>query len=65
MLPEAQDAPAELAEGAGDEVIASAIGGEFLAPEGGVGFRRCGVEWAAVPVAAVDEDGFAVPANGE
>jgi hypothetical protein len=47
-----------LAEGAGDEVIASAIGGEFLAPEGGVGFRRGGVEWAAVPEAAVDEGGL-------
>jgi hypothetical protein len=31
-----------------------------FAPEGGVGFGRRGVEWAAVPEAAVDEDGEAV-----
>ena len=60
MLPDAEDAPAEGAEGAGDESVAGAVGGNLLLPEGGVRFRRRGVERAAVPEAAVDEDGEAV-----
>ncbi len=57
VLPHAKDAPAERAEGAGDEAVAGAVGGKLFTPEGGVGFGRRGVERAAVPEAAVDEDG--------
>ncbi len=60
MLPNPQDAPAAGAEGAGDEAVAGAVGGDLLPPEGGVGFRRRGVERAAVPAAAIDEDGEAM-----
>jgi hypothetical protein len=37
MLPDPQDAPAKLAEGAGDEAVAGPVGGDLLPPEGGVG----------------------------
>jgi len=60
MLPNPQDAPAEAAEGAGDEAVAGAVGGDLLPPEGGVGFGRRGVERAAGPAAVVDENGEAV-----
>ncbi len=60
MLPNPQHAPAERAEGAGDEAVAGAVGGKLFLPEGGVGFGRRGVERVAVPKAAVDEDGEAV-----
>ena len=65
VLPNAKNAPAEAAEGAGDEAVAGAVGGDFFAPEGGVLFGLRGVERAAVPETAVDEDGFAARANGE
>ena len=67
MFPEAEDAPALGAERAGDEAaclavalakaIAGAVGGDFLLPEGDVRFGSSAVERAAVPEAAVDEDG--------
>ncbi|MEN9638046.1 MAG: hypothetical protein RL077_6450 [Verrucomicrobiota bacterium] len=60
MLPNPQHAPAAGAEGAGAEAVAGAVGGKLFLPEGGVGFRRRGVERVAVPKAAVDEDGEAV-----
>ena len=60
MLPDAEDTPAEGAEGAGDEAVAGAVGGDLLPPEGGVRLRRRGVQRAAVPEATVDEDGEAV-----
>lgn len=56
-FPNPQHAPAERA---GDEAVADAVGGDLLPPEGGIGFRRRGVDRAAVPKAAVDEDGEAV-----
>ena len=56
MLPHAEDAPAAGAESAGDEAVAGAVGGNLIAPKGGVGFRPGGVERAAVPEAAVDEE---------
>ena len=56
VLPDAEDAPAAGAEGAGHEAVAGAIGGELFEPEGGVGFGLRGVERAAVPKAAVEED---------
>lgn len=59
-LPNAQDVPAEAAKGAGDEAVAGAVGGDFFAPEGGILFGLRGVERAAVPETAVDEDGEAV-----
>lgn len=57
VLPHAEDAPAERAEGAGDEEVAGAVSGDLFWPEGGVGFGRGGVERAAVPEAAIDEGG--------
>ena len=36
-----------------------------LPPADGVGFRLRGVEWAAVPAAAVDEDGQALRSENE
>jgi hypothetical protein len=38
-------------------VIASLVGSDFFAPEGGVVFRLRAVDRATVPEAAVDEDG--------
>ena len=49
MFPDAEAAPAAGAEGAGDEAVAGAVGGDLFPPEGGVRFRRCGVEGAAGP----------------
>jgi hypothetical protein len=54
VLLEAEDGPAAGAEGAVDEAVAGAVGGNLLSPEGGVGFRLRGVERAAVPEATVD-----------
>ena len=65
MFPDAEDAPAEAAQGAGDEAVAGAVGGDLFPPEGGVCFRRRGVEGAAGSEAAVDEDGEAVRAEDE
>ena len=60
VAPDAEDGPAAGAEGAGDEAVAGAVGGDLFAPEGGVGFGPGGVNRAAVPEAAVDEDGEAM-----
>jgi hypothetical protein len=60
MLPNPQHAPAERAEGAGHEAVAGAVGGDLLAPKLRVGFWLSGVERAAVPAAAIDEDGQAL-----
>ena len=49
VWPDAADAPAHGAQGAGDEAVAGAVGGDLFPPEGGVGFRRRGVERAAGP----------------
>ena len=55
MFPDPQDAPAELAEGAGDEAVAGPVGGDFLWPEGGVVPGLDEMPRAPVPEAAVDE----------
>ena len=65
VWPDAEDAPAHGAEGAGAEAVAGTVAGNFCAPEGGVGFGRRGVERAAGPETAVDEDGEAVRAEDE
>ena len=65
VWPDAEDAPAHGAEGAGDEAVAGTVAGNFCAPEGGVGFGRRGVERAAGSEAAVDEDGEAVRAEDD
>ena len=65
VWPDAADAPAHGAQGAGDEAVAGAVGGNCFPPEGGVRFRRRGVEGAAGSEAAVDEDGEAVRAEDE
>ena len=65
MFPDAEDAPAEGAEGAGDEAVAGAVAGNFFAPELGILLGLGGVERAAVPEAAVDEDGEAVGPEDE
>ena len=44
------------ADEAGDEKAAGAVGGDFFAPEGGVGLGPDGVERAAVPKAAVEAE---------
>ena len=49
MLPDPQDAPAEPAEGAGDEAVAGPIGGDLLPPEGGVVSGLDEMPRAAVP----------------
>jgi hypothetical protein len=36
VFPDPQDAPAKLAEGAGDEAVAGPVGGDLLSPEGGI-----------------------------
>ena len=65
VAPDAEDGPAAGAEGAGDEAVAGAVGGDLFPPEGGVGLGRGGVERAAVPEAAVDEDGEPARAEDE
>ena len=65
VWPDAADAPAHGAQVAGDEAVAGAVGGDLFPPEGGVCFRRRGVEGAAGSEAAVDEDGEAVRAGDE
>jgi putative restriction endonuclease len=57
VFPDAEDGLAAGAEGAGDEAVAGAVGGELFTPEDGVGFGLRGVERATVPKAAVNEDG--------
>ena len=57
VAPDAEDGPAAGAEVAGDEAVAGAVGGDLISPKGGVGLGRGGVERAAVPEAAIDEDG--------
>ena len=54
MLPYAQHLPAELAEGAGDEAVAGAVGGDLLPPEGGVVPGLDEMPRAPVPEAAVN-----------
>ena len=65
VWPDAADAPAHGAQGAGDEAVAGSVAGNFFAPELGILLGRRGVEGAAVPEAAVDEDGEAVRAENE
>ena len=65
VLPDAEDGPAAGAEGACDEAVAGAVGGDFLSPEGGVGLGPGGMERAAVPEAAVDENGEPACAKDE
>jgi hypothetical protein len=56
MLPDSQDVPPLLAQGAIYQPIAAFVGVEFLLPEHGVIDWQIGVPGAAVPEAAVDED---------
>ena len=65
VLPDPEDAPAHGAEGAGDAAVAGAVGGDLLAPKSGVLLGLRGMERAAMPEAAVDEDGEAVRAEDE
>ena len=65
VAPDAEDGPAASAEGAGDEAVAGAVGGDLISPEGGVGLGPGGVERAAVPEAAVDENGEPARAEDE
>jgi hypothetical protein len=55
MFPNAEDLPTELAEGAGDEAVAGAVGGDLFSPERSVvpGFDE--MPRAPVPEAAVDK----------
>lgn len=48
VLPDAEDAPAGAAEGAGDEKVAGLVAGDLLPPEFRVGFGLRGVDGAAV-----------------
>jgi len=57
VLPEAQDAPAAGAESAGDKTVAGLVAGDLFSPELGVLLGLGGVERAAMPEAAVHEDG--------
>ena len=56
MFPNAEDLPAELAEGAGDEAVAGPVGGDLFPPEGGVLPGLAEMPRAPVPEAAVDKD---------
>lgn len=57
MLPQTQHAPAAGAELAGDEEVAGLVAGDLGPPEFRVLLGLGGVDRAAVPEAAVDEDG--------
>ena len=59
MFPDAEDAPAATAEGAGDEAVAGLITGQLVFPERMVVGRDIGVFRAGVPEAAVHEYGEA------
>ena len=63
VFPNPQHAPAEGAERAGDEAVAGSVAGNFFAPELGILLGLGGVERAAVPEAAVDEDGAIMEAE--
>lgn len=57
VFPDAEDAPALLAEGAADEAVALAVAADFLAPESPVALRHPAVLGATMPETAVHEDG--------
>jgi len=65
VLPDAQDPPAGLAEGAGDEPVADLVCGQFLPPERGVVAWFGTVLRTPVPETAVHEDRQAVAAKDE
>jgi len=56
VLPNPEDLPAKLAEGAGDEAVAGLVGGDLFPPEGGVLPGLAEMPRAPVPEAAVDKD---------
>jgi len=55
VFPDADDAPARLAQGAIDPAFAGLVGGQLFGPERGVVARLGGVFRASVPEAAVHE----------
>lgn len=57
MFPDAENAPAGAAEGAGDEFVAGLIAGYLGLPELRVGLGLGGVDRAGVPETTVHEDG--------
>lgn len=59
VLPDPKYAPARFAEGAIDKAVARLVARDLFAPESGVLPALGGVERAAVPETAVDEDGEA------
>ena len=61
----AEDAPAILSQGVGDEVITGFVADEFSQPEGAASRGERGVFGAAVPEAAIDKDGDALLAKDE
>jgi hypothetical protein len=65
MFPDADDAPAGLAEVAVYFFVAGDIAKEFLAPEGAIVFGHGAVFGAAVPKAAINENGEALFGENE
>lgn len=59
VLPDSEDTPAVVAEGAGDKTVAGLIACEFFPPEGTVVHWQVGVLRAGVPEAAVYKNGEA------
>lgn len=57
MLPDAEDGPAAFPQGGIYATVAGLVARDLGQPEGGAGPRPGGVFRAAVPEAAVDEDG--------
>lgn len=57
VFPNAEDAPASLAEKAINPAVPGLVGGELFPPERATNRRESGVPGTAVPEAAVNEDG--------
>lgn len=65
MLPDAEDGPAAFPQGGIYATVAGLVARDLGQPEGGAGPRPGGVFRAAVPEAAVDEDGGFQPRKNE
>lgn len=57
VLPDVEDAPAELTEFTVHAAVARLVVGELFQPKGAAGGRESGVPRATMPETAVNEDG--------
>ena len=65
VAPDAENPPALTAKQPGDAMIAGAVAGDFVPPVFAVSPGHAAMPWAAVPEAAVNEDGQALTSENE